>query len=110
MKKGEYEVLSNVVHPKGTGILNLTSTLVKRDGKLCMYERSDEIWEVFLVQTMGESEFRGTHYPPHELYPGNEDFGRTAWCFSTRERADHKYDRLTHKRGSQARRRSTISA
>ena len=109
MKKGDYEVLPDVVHPKGTGILNLTSTIVKRDGKLCMYERSDEVWEVFLVQTMGASEFRGTFYSPHELYPGNEDFGRTAWCFSGKKRADHKYARLTRKRGPQSRHRATIS-
>jgi len=109
MKKGDFEVLPDVVRPKGTGIYNLTATLIQRDGKLCMYERSDEIWEVFLVQTIGESEFRGTHYPPHELYPGNEDFGRTAWCFSKKEGADHKYTQLTRKGRSKTHRRATIS-
>lgn len=109
MKKGDYETLPDIVRPKGTGILNLTSTLVKREGKLCMYKRSDEVWEVFLVQTMEESEFRGTFYPAHELYPGNEDFGGTAWCFSKKEGADHKYAYLTHKRGPQSRRGAPIS-
>jgi len=85
------EKLPEITEPKGTGISGLTSTLVKRNGNLCMYKRSDNVYEVFFVQNMNESIFHGKTYPAHELYPGNESFGNTAWCFSNKQNAEVCY-------------------
>ena len=96
----EYERLRDVVHPKGTGIPELTATLVKRNGRICMYERFDPedsmlAWEVFIVQYSEAEILKGNYsYPAREIYPRNESFGDTAWCFSVRENADRCYDRL----------------
>jgi len=91
MEKQKYERLPDIVHPKGTGIPGLTATLIKRDRKLCMYERSDEIWEVFFIQYFEAQILYGKSYPARETYPCNEDFGKTAWCFSKRENAERCY-------------------
>lgn len=91
----EYEVLPKVVHPKGTGIANLTATLIKREGQLCMYKRSDDVFEVFLVVVYPAREVFGKFYPAREVYPGNEDFGSgTAWCYSKIEYAERMYNDL----------------
>lgn len=42
--------LPEIIYPKGTGIKDLSARLIKRDGLICMYERSDQIWEVFKVK------------------------------------------------------------
>ena len=84
------EKLSEIIYPKGTGIDNLSAILVKRQGRICMYERSDEIWEVFVVKTRKAFTIKGQLYPAHETYPSNEDFGQNAWCFTTFENANKK--------------------
>jgi len=89
-----YEPLPEKVNPIGTGIPDLEATRLRRDGKLCLYERSDDVWEVFIIQTMEETIFNGVTYPPHELYPGNESFGNTAWCFMEKKRAEQRYQKL----------------
>lgn len=89
-----YEPLPEVVQPRGTGIQNLQAHQLRRNGKLCLYERSDNVWEVFIVQTMEETIFNGVVYPAHELYPGNESFGSTAWCFSNKEKVIERYEKL----------------
>ena len=91
----DYETLPEVVHPKGTGIRNLTAKLISRKGNICMYERSDHVYEVFKVHIRGETVFpSGTKTPRMEIYPGNDDFGNTAWCCGNRERAETRYNEL----------------
>ena len=89
-----YEKLSDIVHPKGTCIPNLSARLVKRNGNLCLYERSDFVWEVFFVQVSPAQEIYGKPYPAREIYPNNEDFGVNAWCYSDMRNAERKYQRL----------------
>lgn len=38
--------------------------------------------------------FTGNLDPPTEIYPGNEQFGKTGWFISTREKAYEKYNSL----------------
>jgi hypothetical protein len=83
--------LPEIVFPKGTGIENLSARLIKREGNICMYERSDQIWEVFMVKIRKARKSKGKSYPGCEVYPGNEDFGQTAWCFSNFDSAEKKF-------------------
>jgi hypothetical protein len=84
--------LPEIVFPKGIGIEDLSARLIKREGRICMYERSDEVWEVFTVKIRKARKIKGKEYPSQEVYPGNEDFGQNAWCFSNFENADKKYN------------------
>jgi hypothetical protein len=94
MEKTEFAKLPEVVFPSGTGIPDLTARLVNRDGRLCLYERSDNVWEVFWVKEEPAAEAFGRSYPAREVYPGNEDFGRIAWCYSSEEVAKREFRRL----------------
>lgn len=86
--------LSETVNVRGPGIPDLTATLIKREGKLCMYERSDGVIEVFKVQQEKEGEIEGRYYPSREVYPGNDDFGKTAWCFRNYDQAEERYNNM----------------
>ena len=90
----DYETLPEAVHPKGTGIPNLTAKLIRRKGNICLYERSDDVWEVFFVNVCPAGMLYDKFYPERETYPGNEDFGNSAWCFNNRALAERKYDKL----------------
>ncbi len=83
--------LTERIKIKGTGIPNLTAELVKRQGRLCMYKRSDDVFEVFYVKRMKECMIAGTIVEPHEVYPKTEDFGKSAWCFSQEINAENFY-------------------
>jgi hypothetical protein len=74
--------LPQIVDVKGTGIRNLTFSLVERTDKKAIYMRSDNVYEVFYVKISRERFVFGNDYPEKEAYPGNEDFGKTAWCFN----------------------------
>ena len=89
-----YEPLPDVVQIRGCGIPKLTATKVLRNGKWCMYERWDNVWEVFRVQTAEEGDVFGTIHPAREVYPCNEDFGKTAWCYSNKDRAEQFYSKM----------------
>jgi len=43
-----------------------------KDGQLAGYE-------VFIIRIAPEQEVMGKQYPERELFPKNEDFGKTAW-------------------------------
>jgi hypothetical protein len=90
--------LEDIVFPKGTGITDLSAKLIKREGRVCMYERIDDVWEVFIVQTRKACIIKGVSYPAHEEYPGNEDFGNTAWCFTNLENAERRFKSLVESR------------
>ena len=59
-----------------------------------MYKRWDNIYEVFRIKVSKEKTMFGKTYPKREVYPGNEDFGKTAWCFNNEENAKRRYDSL----------------
>lgn len=93
--------LPEIVKPKGVGIPGLTAKLLKRDGKVCLYERTDNCYELFIVQVSPAVETFGKKYPEREVYPGNEDFGRTAWCYTHLDIALKRFDALVEKQNNQ---------
>jgi hypothetical protein len=78
----------------GVGIPGMTATLIKRTEKKAMYRRWDDVWEVFRIKVVKEKTIFGKTYPKREVYPGNEDFGSTAWCFKDEILARQRYDVL----------------
>lgn len=78
----------------GVGIPGMTATLIERTDKKAIYKRWDDVWEVFRIKTVKEKEIFWKVYPAHEVYPGNEDFGATAWCFKDEELARRRYEVL----------------
>ena len=90
----ELQKLPKVVNIKGIGIPDITAECIERTNKKALYERSDEIWEVFKVQISPAAEIFGRQYPRREVYPGNEDFGKTAWCFNDENFARRKYNKI----------------
>ena len=94
----EYKKLSKIVYPTGTGIPGLTATLVDRDNNKAIYVRSDGVWEVFFIKRAPAELIYDKSYPERELYPSNEDFGKSAWCYPDESLARKRYDELK-KRG-----------
>ena len=86
--------LDETLSISGTGIRGLTATLVLRTKNKAMYKRTDGYYEVFLIRTSKAGEVFGKELPDREVYPGNEDFGRTAWCIDDEKRAMMKYESL----------------
>jgi len=86
--------LDSVVKILGTGIEGLTATLIERTKKKAIYLRSDGYYEVFKIKTKKASSLFGRDYPDREVYPGNEDFGNSAWCFTKKELAYERYKNL----------------
>lgn len=86
--------LPETVEIHGTGIPGLTAKLIARNEKKAMYLRSDGYYEVFKRKFVEDSEVFGRHYPAHEQYPGNEDFGKIAWCMKSREKARRRFNEL----------------
>lgn len=82
--------LQETVDLKGLG-QKVSSTKILRNNNLCLYKRSDDIYEVFFVNKNKEGILFGKHYPERESYPNNEDFGRTAWCYTSEEKARGKF-------------------
>jgi len=91
-KAGGYEILPRVVSVKGVSIPKLKSRLIERVGRKAFYRRDDGVYEVFEVKVREASSRFGRDYPKREVYPTNEDFGRTAECFSDYEEAKKYYD------------------
>ena len=75
----------------GVGIPGLTAKCIERTDKKAIYKRSDNVWEVFRVKISPPTKIFNREYPEREVYPGNEDFGSTAWCFNSLERAMEWY-------------------
>ena len=95
--KLKYEKLPEVVEVNGCGIPHLTAKLICRTDKKAIYYRWDDVWEVFRVRITEAEEAFGRSYPRREVYPGNEDFGATAWCYHgerAEKRARGMYERI----------------
>ena len=64
-----------------------TYTKVLRDGRKAIYRQTYcenlEYFEVFIVRESRERIFAGNTFPVKEQFPGNEDFGKTAWSCRT---------------------------
>jgi len=84
-------------HLKGIGIRDIWAKLVKRSDTKAMYVRKDHVYEVFEIKVRKPKELNGYKYPRMEVYPGNEDFGHWAWCFTGKngyKKAKEQYDFL----------------
>jgi hypothetical protein len=92
--KTNYDKLPELVEISGTGIPLLTAKLIKRTEDKAIYYRWDNIWEVFRVKIKGEGQVFGKTYPRREVYPGNEDFGVTAWCYREEKNAEMRYNNI----------------
>ncbi len=93
--KDDYEKLPEVVTEfHGVGIPELSAKLVKRTKTKAMYYRWDDVYEVFRIKIKEEASVFGKAYPRREGYPGNEDFGKTAWCFNDEALAEKMYDAI----------------
>lgn len=84
--------LDNTVPIKGVG-REVTSSFVKRNGDLCLYQRSDGPYEVFYVKQLKAENLFGRDYPDREAYPSNEDFGSIAWCFTDFDKAMERFNK-----------------
>jgi len=89
---------------------------IKRNDKAAIYEQSVEKecngevglivgYEVFeiivgkpysLVQKHGNKKGQVYNYPAAEKFPGNEDFGKWAWAFNTKNSAMVKFNELSN--------------
>ena len=89
---------------------------IKRTDKVAIYEQSVEnenngdvgrvvAYEVFLiviakayslVQKHGQKQGQIYNYPASEKFPGNEDFGKIAWTYNTKEAALVKFNELSN--------------
>ena len=70
---------------------------IKRESWKAMYRAESGQYEVFKVKVLPATEMFGNPVPEREKFPGNEDFGKFAWCLSSREKADEIYDGLIKK-------------
>ena len=86
-------------------------TKVARNTVAAVYESKDSkgfdtstAYEVFkivispaytMVQKAGKEKGKVYNYPAAEKFPGNEDFGKIAWAYMTKESAMKKYAELT---------------
>jgi hypothetical protein len=76
-----------------------TYVQVLRDKRSCIYEqRVDETlsyFEVFNIKIKQPQKYKsGKEYPEREVFPSNEDFGKTAWSCRTLEDAIKKFEFL----------------
>jgi hypothetical protein len=96
--KDDYIRLPEIVEElNGVGIPQMTAKLIKRTDKKAIYYRWDNVWEVFRIKITEAGEAFGKMYPRREVYPGNEDFGKTAWCYSEEKNAWRMYNSMPDK-------------
>jgi len=70
------------------------ATLIKRNEDVAMYERDDDVIEVFFRKYRKERNVFDKTFPEAETYPCNEDFGFSAWNYLDMEKAEKKYNKL----------------
>jgi hypothetical protein len=77
-------------------------TLVHRGKRTCIYKQivTNEIryYEVFIIKVREERTIKfkdgERKIKAHEMWPGNEAFGKWAWTFRTLERAMFRFNEL----------------
>ena len=93
--KYDYERLPEVVSPLvGVGKPGLSAKLIMRTDKKALYYRWDKAYEVFRIRIEEGGEMFGRMYPKREVYPRNEDFGVSAWCYTDKELAIERYNAI----------------
>jgi hypothetical protein len=85
--------LPTIIHKNG-----FTYTQVLREGRKYIYQQTltekTSYFEVFIARINREHDFSGIHFEEKELFPGNEDFGKTAWSCRTYMDAKIRFDKL----------------
>ena len=74
---------------------------IKRQGKVCLYLRDDDVYEVFKVKVAKATVLKGINYEDRETYPNNEDFGINAFCYhgeNASKKAMEKFDKLLNRK------------
>jgi hypothetical protein len=88
MRKLENKIeLKNIGYP-------VTAILLSRTKKKAIYYRNDGCYEVFKISISPAATIFGKDYPEREVYPGNEDFGFSAWCIRDEKKAYERYNNL----------------
>jgi hypothetical protein len=75
-----------------------TYTLVLR-GKRSMiyrqrYDQNIDYFEVFIIKVLPAKVLFGRSLPEREVFPGDGDFGKTAWSCRTLEKAMVRFNKL----------------
>jgi hypothetical protein len=75
---------------------------VLRDQHTCIYEQrgcqNSHSYEVFNIKVKPAQVYQsGKEFPDREVFPCNEDFGKTAWTCRTLEEATNKFKLLLEK-------------
>lgn len=71
---------------------------IKRVGKIAIYRRTEQNYEVIIIQDAKARVIFNKSYPDREVYPFNEDFGTKGWTFMTLAAAERKFDHLINER------------
>ena len=74
--------------------------LVKRTDRVAMVASGEKVFEVFSVRTHKKATYiqnKPVNVPGDEIMPADEDFGKNAWTYPTREAAEAKYAELVAK-------------
>jgi len=75
-----------------------TYTQVCRGARSCVYAQHVTpivtYYEVFLIKVSQECYIDGKLIETRERFPGNEDFGLTAWTYRSLKEAEEKFEKL----------------
>ena len=82
--------LPEIIKLRGIG-KPVFAKLIERTNKKAIYERDDQVYEVFRIKTQKEGYAFGVKFKAGEVYPNNEDFGKIAWCYTDKNLALKKY-------------------
>ena len=78
-----------------------TYSKILREGNVAIYEqhysKTISYFEVFLIRVKPEQNLFGRFYPEKEVFPGNSDFGRSAFSYYSLDRAKERFDLLVQK-------------
>jgi len=76
-------------------------TQIKRDGNACLYAQQVaenlQYFEVFIPKVKAENVYKGKTFPEREVFPYDEDFGKSAWSCRTLEDALIRFNLLLSK-------------
>ena len=73
-------------------------TQILREGRKAIYRQHNTAtiaqYQVFLIKTRPEVSLKGKIIPSRECFPGNEEFGNTAWSFKPFKKAMDKFNSI----------------
>ena len=73
-------------------------TQVLKGKRYCLYEQRGvanmRCFELFEIKVLEPMELNGKYYEEREVFPKNEDFGKTAWTICDYDKALAKFNEL----------------